>query len=457
MFLGASLQDLGSVGPSTLDLIDREVERLVGDAEAKAAAILDRNWQAVEETAHALLEQETLSGVALDAVLSTVREVDLGELRDVGAAGPQAGRGARALRPRATVALPALVAVAAALVSAGAPAARAEATWRLEQPPPPPGARFKVPLGTPDDMQFLAPNEGLLSVEGNAAVPNGLLFWNGRSWHQLSTVCGGSGEVSRIAWAGPDEFWTITEPSEPRVGSGLALCHFKDGVVVGSYSTPLQSPDPFRPMDAAACNGPNDCWFAGIGSEDPAGQRVGAYHLHWDGANLTSSYQPQGRGVSGLASFDGTFYESTFVGTQAGDRTDSVTLADAGAVRPDPGPRTRRQHVPRRALPPGTESRRAQGRHRAAVGQSRRDRPVALRRRGRLRSGRATRRLVPEPADRRPLQRRVLPAGPDRPGAVRQRRPLRRYLTGARNRKRVGCRPGARRTRQRHRPGEGCA
>ena len=83
VFLGASLQDLGSVGPSTLDLIDREVERLVGEAEAKAAAILDRNWQAVEETAHALLEQETLSGVALDAVLSTVREVELSELRDI--------------------------------------------------------------------------------------------------------------------------------------------------------------------------------------------------------------------------------------------------------------------------------------------------------------------------------------------------------------------------------------
>jgi cell division protease FtsH len=83
VFLGASLQDLGSVGPSTLDLIDREVERLVGDAEARAAFVLDRNWQAVEETAHALLEQESLSGVALEAVLSTVQEVTLEELRDV--------------------------------------------------------------------------------------------------------------------------------------------------------------------------------------------------------------------------------------------------------------------------------------------------------------------------------------------------------------------------------------
>jgi cell division protease FtsH len=83
VFLGASLQDLGSVGPETLNIIDNEVERLVGDAEARAAAILDRNWNTVEETATALLEQETLSGVALDAVLSTVQQVTLEELHDV--------------------------------------------------------------------------------------------------------------------------------------------------------------------------------------------------------------------------------------------------------------------------------------------------------------------------------------------------------------------------------------
>jgi hypothetical protein len=219
------------------------------------------------------------------------------------------------------------VLIAAAIASVGPGVARGEATWRLEQPAPPAGARFKAPLGTPDDMEFIAPNEGLLSVEGNAVVPTGLFFWNGRAWHQLSTVCGGSGEASRIAWAGPDEFWTITEPSEPRVGSGLALCHFKDGVVVGSYSTPLQSPDPFHPLDAAACDGPDDCWFAGVAGEDPTGQRVGAFHLHWDGTNLTSSYQPQGRGVSALAVFNGTFYESTLVGAQAGDTSDPVTLA----------------------------------------------------------------------------------------------------------------------------------
>ena len=73
VFLGASLQDLGSIGPATLELIDREVERIVGDSVEKAEEILRANWSAVYETSNALVEQETLSGVALDAVLSTVK------------------------------------------------------------------------------------------------------------------------------------------------------------------------------------------------------------------------------------------------------------------------------------------------------------------------------------------------------------------------------------------------
>jgi cell division protease FtsH len=77
VFLGASLQDLGSVGQATLDLIDREVERFVGEALEKAAVILERNWPSVEETAQALIEHETLSGVALEAVLSTVQSMAL--------------------------------------------------------------------------------------------------------------------------------------------------------------------------------------------------------------------------------------------------------------------------------------------------------------------------------------------------------------------------------------------
>jgi cell division protease FtsH len=80
VFLGASLQELGSIGPGTLELIDREVERIVKGAVAQAEEILQANWSAVYETANSLIEHETLSGVALDAVLSTVKEtlLDLG-------------------------------------------------------------------------------------------------------------------------------------------------------------------------------------------------------------------------------------------------------------------------------------------------------------------------------------------------------------------------------------------
>jgi cell division protease FtsH len=77
VFLGASLQDLGSIGPDTLNLIDDEVERIVEEAEMLAEHTLRVNWETLRETAHALLEHETLSGVALDAVLSTVQEVDI--------------------------------------------------------------------------------------------------------------------------------------------------------------------------------------------------------------------------------------------------------------------------------------------------------------------------------------------------------------------------------------------
>jgi cell division protease FtsH len=93
VFLGASLQDLGSTGPSTLDLIDRETERFVGDALARAEHMLRMNWDAVQETAGALIEHETLSGVALDAVLSTVKPVSYEEIQSIVRADPDPASG----------------------------------------------------------------------------------------------------------------------------------------------------------------------------------------------------------------------------------------------------------------------------------------------------------------------------------------------------------------------------
>ncbi len=234
-------------------------------------------------------------------------------------------------RRAATLALAAVVAATAmALVSS--PARAAEPIWRLEQPPPPAGVPFKVPLGAPGDLQFWEANRGLLTVEGNETIPRGIYSWDGQSWHQLASVCGGPGDTARIAWAGPREFWVISEPSLPRVGSGLALCRFKDGQVVDSWSTRADAVDPFRQMMAATCDGPDDCWFGGVGDQDPLGERVGAFHLHWNGVDLESFYGPQGRGVSDMQFHDGKLYESTLVGRAPENRTEAVDLAEPEAA-----------------------------------------------------------------------------------------------------------------------------
>ncbi|HEY6889663.1 MAG TPA: ATP-dependent zinc metalloprotease FtsH, partial [Solirubrobacter sp.] len=81
VFLGASLQELGSVGPSTLDLIDREIERIVADSLERAEIVLRANWPAVRETAQVLLDLETVSGMALEALLSPVREIEIEDVQ----------------------------------------------------------------------------------------------------------------------------------------------------------------------------------------------------------------------------------------------------------------------------------------------------------------------------------------------------------------------------------------
>jgi hypothetical protein len=242
-----------------------------------------------------------------------------------------APRRAPASRRRAALA----VALGGVLLSAvvHAPPAQGAPSWRLEQPAPPAGVPFKVPLGRPGDLQCWSATRCLLAVEGNATVPRGLLHYDGVAWKQVSTVCGGPAETTRIAWAGPREFWTIAEPSAPRIGGGRALCRFRDGEVIGSYSTADESPDPFRPLNAAACAGPGDCWFGGIGSQDPSGQRLGAYHLRFDGQDLVSTYAPQGRGVSDLLALPGGGYaETVLAGAQREDRATPVTLAQPEAT-----------------------------------------------------------------------------------------------------------------------------
>lgn len=233
----------------------------------------------------------------------------------------------------------ALLAVAFALALVGAPAAaRADdqgASWQFapaEAPPPPSGAQpspFPVALGRVGDIEFWSPDRGVLITAGNGLVPAGLYAYDGVSWHQLASVCGGSD--GRIAWAGPDEFWTIsdqrpgqTTPTGANSGmfADISLCHFANGEVLASYAMPVDQPDSYQTMDAAACDGPDDCWFGGQLS---GGSNAGAFHLYWNGSALSVVYSPQGHAVAAMTVEENQIYESVQLEPTDGYGSESMT------------------------------------------------------------------------------------------------------------------------------------
>ena len=203
------------------------------------------------------------------------------------------------------------------------PAQAGAAEWHSEQPVSE-GLGVATPLGAVGDIECWQANRCVAITQGNEAHPAGLYAYDGTQWYLYSEVCGG--HDGRIAWAGPDEFWTISDQrvgQEVKSGGGestlerRSLCHFAGGKVVASYAEPLGTSTSYLQMNAAACASPSDCWFAG--ERLPGTTNVGAFHLHWDGASLTavpSLTQPQptildpGRKVSSLAYHGGRYYES---------------------------------------------------------------------------------------------------------------------------------------------------
>jgi hypothetical protein len=198
-----------------------------------------------------------------------------------------------------------------------------EAGWHSETPVAA-GIDVPEPLGEIGDIEFWAPNRGVLITAGNDALPAGVYAYDGTGWRLYSSVCGG--HEGRIAWAGPEEFWTVSDyatPQEGNQGSAIleharTLCHFEGGKVVASYAEPLGAPAAYQQMGAAACDGPSNCWFAGEPLLSSAAN-AGAFHLHWDGGSLTAvpsaiESQPQiedpGGTISALEFLDGRLYEA---------------------------------------------------------------------------------------------------------------------------------------------------
>jgi hypothetical protein len=229
------------------------------------------------------------------------------------------------------VALAGAIALVAGPFAAGAGAQGLE--WRLEQPEPPEapaGAqgseichgsestnchRTPVGLGRVGDMEFWSPNRGLLITAGNGTtIPPGVWAYNGEGWHELASECGASD--GRIAWAGADEFWTVSDgrPGQAANGQGLlpplednTLCRFSGGSIVDSYAAPGFQASSYQAMHAAACTSSSDCWFAGDPLPSP---QPGAFHLHWNGHTLEAEPNTSVHAVQDMRVFGGSLYES---------------------------------------------------------------------------------------------------------------------------------------------------
>jgi hypothetical protein len=234
------------------------------------------------------------------------------------------------------VAIAALAVCGLLLGQASAEGEGGGATWRLEQPqppPPPPGAQgspIPIGLGRIGDIEFWGPNRGLLITAGNPpTIPPGVWAYNGSGWHELATVCGASD--GRIAWAGPDEFWTVSngrpgQTTESETGGNPplednTLCHFAGGQVVASYAHPAFQVDSYQAMHAAGCLTASDCWFGGNPLPEP---QIGAFHLHWNGGSLQAEpYPGEGHAVEDMRPFAGQLFES--VRLAVGDRSNGAS------------------------------------------------------------------------------------------------------------------------------------
>ncbi len=197
-------------------------------------------------------------------------------------------------------------------------AGRAAAAACRREPGVEPSERARRRSARIGDIEFWEPNRGALITSGNGStVKPGVWFYDGASWRELSNQCGATD--GRIAWAGPDEFWTV---SDGRAGPGASsrapnVRRWKTtrsatsrparaaGIeIVASYASPpflgeLLPGDARRGLHQRL----RDCWFGGDPLPEP---QIGAFQLHWNGHRLEPEpFLPEGHAAWDMRPFEG--------------------------------------------------------------------------------------------------------------------------------------------------------
>ena len=442
VFLGASLQELGSVGPATLDLIDREVERLVGEAPSARAAILRRNWAAVRR-------DRGRAARARDAVGRRARRACCRRCDVDRARAARSDDAARAAVSRAGCARARASPRLAARAAAAAGRAARRRAWRLEQPPPPPGAPFKVPLGAPGDLQFWAPNRGLLAVEGNATSRAGCSSTTARAG--ASCRRSAAARATRRGSRGPGRASSGRSPSRAgraAAGHRAVPLQGRRGRRLLLDRRPARRPVPADERGRVPRAGRLLVRRRRRAATRPA-QRVGAFHLHWDGSGAAHRLRAAGA------------RRQRHRGARRRLRRDRASVGPRREIAPTPPELARPEATPAllHRIAGGAFAQRAVRRRAAATASARRHRAARARRGGRERCGpsAAARRRAggagrTAPIARPPLavaiaarrRRSEVPLDED----VRRRRALRRRRRGARTRRRVGGGRAVRRARR---------
>ena len=130
------------------------------------------------------------------------------------------------------------------------------------------------------------------------------------------------GHRGRIAWAGPDEFWTVSDGRPGRPISSTPAS--KSGPAGRQHALSLRGWPDRRPTlcasrlragllpgDARGGVPPSppssDCWFGGDPLAEP---QIGAFHLHWNGSSLEAEPYPTKATPSRICSRSKAPYES---------------------------------------------------------------------------------------------------------------------------------------------------